>query len=172
MNNQNSQNKRNYRPASILSNISKIYERHLETYFKSILPRYQCGFRKVFSILTTLFPMIEKWRQSLGSRGFFGALLTDLSKAFDYLPHDLLIDNPHTYGLDLLSLKLLHSYLTKRRQRLKINKTYSSWTDILLGVPQDSILGTLLFNIFCVTCSFFTRHLVLLTMLMIYSSSH
>ena len=92
--------------------------------------------------------MIEKWRQSRGSRGFFGALLTDMSKAFDCLPHDLLIDNPHTYGLDLPSLKLLHSYLTKRRRRLKINNTYSSWTDILLGVPQDSILGTLLFNIF------------------------
>ena len=72
--------KRNYRPVSILPNISKIYERllynQLETYFESILSRYQCGFRKVFSVLTTLLPMIEKWRESLDSGGNCGALST------------------------------------------------------------------------------------------------
>ena len=143
--------KRNYRPVSILSNISKIYERllykELETYFESILSRYQCGFRNEFSVLTTLLPMIEKWRESIGSGGNFGALLTDLSKAFDCLPHDLLIAKLHAYGLDMPSLKLLHSYLTKRRQRVKINKTYSSWSEVLFGVPQESIIGPLLFNI-------------------------
>ena len=76
--------KRNYRPVIILSNISKIYELHLykqlETCFESILSRYQCGFRKVFSVLTTLLPMIENWRESLDLGGSFGALLTDLSK--------------------------------------------------------------------------------------------
>ena len=113
--------KRNYRPVSILSNISKIYERllykQLETYFESILSRYQCGFRKGFSVLTTLLPMIEKWRESLDSGGNFGALLTDLSKAFDCLPHDLLIVKLHAYGLDMPSLRLLHSYLNKRKTK-------------------------------------------------------
>ena len=92
--------------------------------------------------------MIEKWRESLDSGGNFGALLTDLSKAFDCLPHDLLIAKLYAYGLDMASLKLLHSYLTKRRQRVKINNTYSSWSEILFGVPQGSIFGPLLFNIF------------------------
>ena len=92
--------------------------------------------------------MIEKWRESLDSGGNFGALLTDLSKAFDCLPHDLLISKLHAYGLDIASLKLLHSYLTKRRQKVKINNTYSSWSEILFGVPRGSILGPLLFNIF------------------------
>ena len=91
---------------------------------------------------------MEKWRQSLDQGGAYGALLTDLSKAFDCLPHDLLIAKLHAYGLDIKSLKLMFSYLTNRKQRVKINDTYSSWSEILFGVPQGSILGTLLFNIF------------------------
>ena len=63
--------------------------------------------------------MIEKWRESFDSSGNFGALLTDLSNAFHCLPHDLLIAKLHQYGLDMPSLKLLHSYLTKGRQRVK-----------------------------------------------------
>ena len=54
----------------------------------------------------------------------------------------------HQYRLDMPSLKRLHSYLTKRRQRVKINDTYSSWSEILFGVRQGSILGPFLFNIF------------------------
>ena len=98
--------------------------------------------------MTALFPIIEKWRESLDSGCTFEALLTELSKVFDFLPHDLLITKLHAYGLDMPSLKLLHSYLTKRRQGVKINNTNSSWNEILFGVPQESILGPLLFNIF------------------------
>ena len=84
--------------------------------------------------------MIEKWRTSLDKGGAFGALLTDLPKAFDCSPHELLIAKIHAYGVDISSLKLLHSYLTKRRQRVKLNGTYSPWLEIILGVPQGSIL--------------------------------
>ena len=118
--------------------------------------------------MTTLLPMIDKWRESLDSGGNFGALLTDLSKAFNCLSYDLLLAKLYAYGLDIPSLKLLHSHLTKRRKRAKINNTYSSWNEILFRVPQGSILDPLLFNIFfCVTCFFLYPTLTLRTMLMI-----
>ena len=82
----------------------------------------------------------------------FGALLTDLSKAFDFLDHELISAKLNTYGFTLPALRLIHDYLSNREQRTLINDTYSSWSEILFGVPQGSILGSLLFN------NFFTDH--------------
>ena len=80
----------------------------------------------------------------------FGALLTDLSKAFDCLDHKLLISKLNAYGFGLTALKLVHNYLTNRKQQTKINSSYSSLLEIIFGVPQGSILGPLLFNIFLI----------------------
>ena len=77
----------------------------------------------------------------------FGALLIDLSKAFDCLCHDLLIGKLHAYGLDLSSLNLLQDYSPNRQQRAKVDSFLSSWEDILSGLPEGSILSCLLFNI-------------------------
>ena len=63
--------------------------------------------------MNALLPMVEKWRKSLNQGGAFGGLLTDLSKAFDCLPHQMIIAKLHAYGVDILSLKLFHSYLNK-----------------------------------------------------------
>ena len=68
-------------------------------------------------------------------------LLTDLSKAFDCLVHDLLIAKLHAYGFDYLSLKLIYSYLTGRKQRVRVNAQFSEWNHLEFGVPQGSILG-------------------------------
>ena len=78
----------------------------------------------------------------------FGALLTDLSKAFDCLDQELLIEKLNIYGFSLTALKLVHNYLSNRKQRTKINSTYSSLLEIIFVVPQGSIPGPLLFNIF------------------------
>ena len=78
----------------------------------------------------------------------FGALLMDLSNAFDCLSHDLLIVKLNGYGFSMTALRLIQNYLSNRKQRTKINTEYSSWEEILFGVPKGSILGPLLFNIF------------------------
>ena len=90
---------------------------------------------------------LEKWKRAVDSGGVFVALLTDLSKAFDCIPHDLIIAKLAAYGFDTNALKLIHNYLSIRKQRVKINNVYSIWKDIFFGRPQGSILGPLLFNI-------------------------
>ena len=84
----------------------------------------------------------------LDKSGFVGTILMDLSKAYDCLPHDLLIAKFEAYGIDTPGLNLLLSYLSNRKQRTKVNSSYSDWYDIIRGVPQGSILGPLLFNLF------------------------
>ena len=147
----------NYRPVSILSNISKVYERRtydqIPSYFDKTLSRYQCGFLKGYYSQLCLIALIEKWKESVDNGGAFGALFTDLSKAFNCLSHKLLIVKLHAYGFDKISLMVIYNYLSNLKQREKINDSYSSWSEILFGVPQGSILGSLLFNV--VICDIF-----------------
>jgi hypothetical protein len=72
----------------------------------------------------------------------------DLSKAFDCLPHNLLLLKLEAYGLTKQSLNLLKNYLEEREQRVKVGGTYSEWSQLFKGVPQGSILVPVLFNVF------------------------
>ena len=117
----------------------------------NIFSKYQCGFRKFFSIQQCLLAILEKCKRSVDNSKIFGALLTDISKAIDCLDHELLIAKPKAYRFNLTALlKLVHDYLSNRKQRKKINSSYSSLLELTFGVPQGLILGSLLFDIFLI----------------------
>ena len=134
--------KQNYRPISILPSISKVFERllfHQITNFVSEkMSPYLCGFRIAFSTQHALLRLMEKLNTSLDKN----------QKAFDCISHELLIAKLYAYDFGKKSLKLMYCYLNNRKQRIKINSTYSSWKDIISGVPQGSVLGPLLLNLF------------------------
>ena len=109
---------------------------------------YLCGYRKGFNPQHALLAMLEKWSIATVDGGFGGGVLMDLSKAFDTLNHDLLIAKLHVYGFGSYALKLIKLYLTDRWQRTKINECSSSWSELTEGVPQGSVLGPLLFNLY------------------------
>ena len=99
----NLQKKTNCRPTSILSNISKIYERimpdNMSDYFNDVLSKFQCGFRKGFGAQNCLLYMVENIRKSCDNQEVFAAVMTGFSKAFDCISHELLIAKRNAYGL-------------------------------------------------------------------------
>ena len=92
---------------------------------KSILSPLLCGFREGYSTQHALLRLVEDLKASLDEKLIAGTVMMDLSKAFDCLPHDLLIAKLHAYGFNDNALKLLYNYLQGRVQRVKLNSNYS-----------------------------------------------
>ena len=144
--------KENCRRVSILPIFSEIFERsmfaQMSSFFDNFLAKEQCGLLKGYSTQQCLLALLEKWKRTVDSSQMFGDLLTDLSTAFDFLDHKLLIAKLNAYCFSLPALKLVHDYLSHRKQRTKVNRTHSSWLEMVFGIPQGSLFGPLLFNIF------------------------
>ena len=115
----------------------------MEKYFSPFLSVY----RKNYSSQNILISLKEEWRKTLDNNFVVGAVLTDICKAFDCIPHDLIIAKLSAYNFSDEALSYIYSYLTNRRQYVRINNTHSQLKTIISGVPQGSILGPILFNL-------------------------
>jgi hypothetical protein len=144
----------NFRPISVLSILSKPLERHVHTHLTTYIEKYnllseaQSGFRSGHSCQTALTEMIDKWLLSINRQQVNGCVFLDFKKAFDLVNHSILLNKLSVYGLSDTTIQFFKSYLSERKQCVIIDNEKSSDGDIIFGVPQGSILGPLLFNLF------------------------
>ena len=144
--------KENYRPVSLLPHVSKVFERiiykQIMSYVTNLFSDYITGFRKSHGSQHCLVKMLENWKSALDKSESVSALFMDLSKAFDTINHDLLLAKLKAYGFSREALSLMCSYLKNCKQKVVINNSVSTTKTVIAGVPQGSIDGPLLFNLF------------------------
>ena len=144
----------NYRPISILNIFSKIFEKLMKTHLvkyitdKNILYQHQYGFQKNKSTQDALLRYSKSLYKNLDSSKFTLSIFIDYSKAFDTVPHHILLQKLSHYGIRGKINDWFASYLANRTQQTKFNDCKSGTSSQKLGVPQGSVLGPILFLIF------------------------
>ena len=104
------------------------------------------AYRKSFSTEHVLIRLLEDWSNKLDNNNVLGAILTDLSEAFDCIPHDLLLTKLDAYGFNRDTVAYIYSYFKNRKLCVRINGTQNYRADIISGVPQRPIPGPILYN--------------------------
>ena len=145
--------KKNFVPIRVLSAISKIFERLISKqsclFAYRLLSNLLCACREEHSPEHALFRLTDMCHKALVDRRVDGMALMDLSKAYEYIPHDLLIARLAVYVFGHCSLVLIHSYLSNRKKEVKVGSKFSEWQKIKSWVPQGSVLGPhLYFSVF------------------------
>lgn len=144
----------NYRPISVLPAFSKIFEKvivaRLVKYLEEnqILSQYQHGFRANHSTETAILQFVNNIYKSLEDKLYVVGVFIDLSKAFDSINHNILIDKMQHIGIRGVPLQLFRSYLSNRSQSVSCNNVTSQFNSIFRGVPQGSVVGPILFLIY------------------------
>ena len=144
----------NYRPISLLSNISKIIEKIMYQRLNNFLEETNCfynlqfGFRLNLSTNNALLSIIENIQTDLDNGDFAAGVFIDLKKAFDTVDHDILLKKLEYYGVRGLLKDWFQSYLKNRKQFVSVNNSTSNTKEITTGVPQGSVLGPLLFLLY------------------------
>ena len=113
----------------------------------SLFSPFNSAYRESYNTQHVLIRLIEEWRKNLHNNLFIGAVLMDLSKAFDCIPHNLVIAKLAASGFEKNIICYIYSYLKSRKQCVSVNNIKSTFEEIISGAPEGSIVGPILFNI-------------------------
>jgi len=128
----------NYRPLTILPSLSKVFETlihlRISPWFRNILHKFVFVYRNHHGCDTALLSLTQEWWKDLDDRKIIGVVSMDLSKAFDSLPHDVVVKKFKEYGAEERTANIIEDYFSDRQQRVKIAGEYSSWNYIFTGI--------------------------------------